>query len=69
MRPRLTTKTNYKARVNGQLNKNGICVLTIIELTHNYSHVSLEKSRLYRSYKYLDEYNKNMLDLNDRANI
>ncbi|XP_018830352.2 protein FAR1-RELATED SEQUENCE 5-like [Juglans regia] len=67
-RPRPTTKTNCKAKVNAKL-VNGVWVLTTIQITHNHNTVSPQKSRFFRSHKCLDEYSQRMLDLNDRAGI
>ncbi|KAF5453291.1 hypothetical protein F2P56_028203 [Juglans regia] len=68
-RPRPTTKTDCKAKVNATLNKNGIWVFTTVENAHNHSTLSPKKSRLLRSHKCVDEYSQRMLDLNDRASI
>ncbi|KAF5472331.1 hypothetical protein F2P56_009057 [Juglans regia] len=67
-RPRPTTKTNCKAKVNAKLVK-GVWVLTTIQIVHNHSTVSPQKSRFFRFHKRLDEYSQRMLDLNDRASI
>ncbi|XP_035545971.1 protein FAR1-RELATED SEQUENCE 4-like [Juglans regia] len=65
-RPRPTTKTDCKARINAHLVK-GIWVVTTVEIAHNHSTVSPQKSRFFRSHKCLDEYSQRMLDLNDGA--
>ncbi|KAF5445781.1 hypothetical protein F2P56_034805 [Juglans regia] len=67
-RPRPTTKTDCKARINAHLVK-GVWVMTTVEIAHNHSTVSPQKSRFFRSHKCLDEYSQRMLDLNDRAGI
>ncbi|XP_042965428.1 protein FAR-RED IMPAIRED RESPONSE 1-like [Carya illinoinensis] len=67
-KPRPTTKTDCKAKVNARL-VNGEWVLTSVDLVHNHSTVSPKKSRFFRSHKNLDEYSQRMLDLNDRAGI
>ncbi|KAF5450108.1 hypothetical protein F2P56_030484 [Juglans regia] len=65
-RPRPTIKTDCKARINAHLVE-GSWVVTTVEIGHNHSTVSPQKSRLFRSHKCLDEYSQRMLDLNDRA--
>ncbi|KAG7977425.1 hypothetical protein I3843_05G031100 [Carya illinoinensis] len=67
-RPRPTIKTDCKARINAHLVK-GTWKLTSVELAHNHSTVSPQKSRFFRSHKNLDEYSQRMLDLNNRAGI
>ncbi|XP_042974559.1 protein FAR1-RELATED SEQUENCE 5-like [Carya illinoinensis] len=67
-KPRGTTKTDCKAKVNAWV-VNGEWVLTSVELLHNHSTVSPKKSRFFRSHRVLDEYSQRMLDLNDRAGI
>ncbi|XP_042966947.1 protein FAR1-RELATED SEQUENCE 5-like isoform X4 [Carya illinoinensis] len=67
-KPRATTKTDCKAKVNARV-VNGEWVLTSVELLHNHSTVSPKKSRFFRSHRVLDEYSQRMLDLNDRAGI
>ncbi|KAF5463022.1 hypothetical protein F2P56_018977 [Juglans regia] len=67
-KPRPTTKTDCKAKINARF-VNGVWVLTSIDLVHNHSTVSPQKSRFFRSHKHLDEYSQRMLDLNDRAGI
>ncbi|XP_042942394.1 protein FAR-RED IMPAIRED RESPONSE 1-like [Carya illinoinensis] len=67
-KPRPTTKTDCKAKVNARL-VNGEWVLTSVDLVHNHSTMSPKKSRFFRSHKNLDEYSQRMLDLNDRAGI
>ncbi|XP_040998443.1 protein FAR1-RELATED SEQUENCE 5-like isoform X3 [Juglans microcarpa x Juglans regia] len=68
-RPRPTTKTDCKAKVNATLNKNDKWVFTTVENAHNHSTLSPKKSRLLRSHKCVDEYSQMMFDLNDRAGI
>ncbi|XP_042942940.1 protein FAR1-RELATED SEQUENCE 5-like [Carya illinoinensis] len=68
-KPRPTTKTDCKAKVNATLNKNDKWVFTTIENMHNHITVSPKKTRLLRSHKYLDEYSQRMLELNDRVGI
>ncbi|XP_042972881.1 protein FAR1-RELATED SEQUENCE 5-like [Carya illinoinensis] len=68
-KPRATTKTGCKAKVNAALNKNGKWVFTTTENSHNHITVSPKKSRLLRSHKHLDQYSQRILDLNDRAGI
>ncbi|KAF5468439.1 hypothetical protein F2P56_012589 [Juglans regia] len=67
-KPRPTTKTDCKAKINARF-VNGVWVLTSVDLVHNHSTVSPQKSRFFRSHKCLDEYSQRMLDLNDRAGI
>ncbi|XP_041003397.1 protein FAR1-RELATED SEQUENCE 5-like [Juglans microcarpa x Juglans regia] len=67
-RPRPTIKTDCKARINAHLVE-GSWVVTTVEIAHNHSTVSPQKSRFFRSHKCLDEYSQRMLDLNDRAGI
>ncbi|KAF5475279.1 hypothetical protein F2P56_007102 [Juglans regia] len=67
-KPRPTTKTDCKAKINARF-VNGVWVLTSVDLVHNHSTVSPQKSRFFRSHKHLDEYSQRMLDLNDRAGI
>ncbi|XP_035546682.1 protein FAR1-RELATED SEQUENCE 5-like [Juglans regia] len=67
-KPRATTKTDCKAKINARF-VNGVWVLTSVDLVHNHSTVSPQKSRFFRSHKCLDEYSQRMLDLNDRAGI
>ncbi|KAG6652700.1 hypothetical protein CIPAW_05G024400 [Carya illinoinensis] len=68
-KPRATTKTGCKAKVNAMLNKNGKWVFTTTENSHNHITVSPKKSRLLRSHKHLDQYSQRILELNDRAGI
>ncbi|XP_042988596.1 protein FAR1-RELATED SEQUENCE 5-like [Carya illinoinensis] len=68
-RPRPTTKTGCKARVNATLNKNEKWVFTTVVNAHNHITVSPKKTRLLRSHKCLDEYSQRILKLNDRAGI
>ncbi|KAG6639156.1 protein FAR1-RELATED SEQUENCE 5-like [Carya illinoinensis] len=68
-KPRATTKTDCKAKVNATLNKNEKWVITTVEHVHNHITISPKKSRLLRSHKRLDEYSQRILDLNDRAGI
>ncbi|KAG6702636.1 hypothetical protein I3842_07G045400 [Carya illinoinensis] len=68
-KPRPTTRTNCKARVNATLSKNEKWVFTTVEIVHNHITVSPKKTRLLRSHKFLDEYSQRILDLNDRAGI
>ncbi|KAG2694522.1 hypothetical protein I3760_08G149300 [Carya illinoinensis] len=67
-KPRPTTKTDCKAKVNARF-VNGEWVLTSVELLQNHSTVSPKKSRFFRSHRVLDEYSQRMLDLNDRVGI
>ncbi|XP_042992109.1 protein FAR-RED IMPAIRED RESPONSE 1-like [Carya illinoinensis] len=67
-RPRPTIKTDCKAKINANLVK-GTWVVTTVENAHNHNMVSPQKSRFFRSHKYLDEYSERMLDLNDIAGI
>ncbi|XP_035546227.1 protein FAR1-RELATED SEQUENCE 5-like [Juglans regia] len=67
-RPCPTIKTDCKARINAHLVE-GSWVVTIVEIGHNHSTVSPQKSRFFRSHKCLDEYSQRMLDLNDRVGI
>ncbi|KAG2665167.1 hypothetical protein I3760_16G117800 [Carya illinoinensis] len=55
-KPRPTTKTDCKAKVNATLKQNEKWLLTT-------------KTRLLRSHKVLDEYSQRILELNDRAGI
>ncbi|XP_042956418.1 protein FAR-RED IMPAIRED RESPONSE 1-like [Carya illinoinensis] len=68
-RPRPTTKTDCKARVNATLNKNEKWVFTTVVNAHNHIIVRPKKTRLLRSHKCLDEYSQRILELNDRASI
>ncbi|XP_042942634.1 protein FAR1-RELATED SEQUENCE 5-like [Carya illinoinensis] len=68
-KPRPTTRTDCKARVNATLSKNEKWVFTTVENVHNHITVSPKKTRLLRSHKFLDEYSQRILDLNDRAGI
>ncbi|XP_042990650.1 protein FAR1-RELATED SEQUENCE 5-like [Carya illinoinensis] len=68
-KPRATTKTGCKAKVNAALNKNGKWVFTTTKNSHNHITVSPKKSRLLRSHKHLDQYSQRILELNDRAGI
>ncbi|KAG6641364.1 hypothetical protein CIPAW_09G068500 [Carya illinoinensis] len=68
-KPRPTTRTDCKARVNVTLSKNDKWVFTTIENVHNHITVSLKKTRLLQSHKFLDKYSQRILDLNDRAGI
>ncbi|XP_042974733.1 protein FAR1-RELATED SEQUENCE 5-like [Carya illinoinensis] len=68
-KPRATTKTGCKAKVNATLNNNEKWVFTTVENSHNHITVSPKKSRLLRSHKHLDEYSQRILELNDRASI
>ncbi|XP_042988761.1 protein FAR1-RELATED SEQUENCE 5-like [Carya illinoinensis] len=68
-KPRPTTRTDCKSRVNATLSKNEKWVFTTVENVHNYITVSPKKTRLLRSHKFLDEYSQRILDLNDRAGI
>ncbi|XP_042946093.1 protein FAR1-RELATED SEQUENCE 5-like [Carya illinoinensis] len=68
-KPRTTTKTDCKAKVNVTLNKNEKWVITTVENVHNHITISPNKSRLLRSHKHLDEYSQRILDLNDRVGI
>ncbi|XP_035549729.1 protein FAR1-RELATED SEQUENCE 5-like [Juglans regia] len=68
-KPRATTKTDCKAKVNATLNKNEKWVITTVENVHNHITVSPKKTRLLRSHKRLDDYSQRILDLNDRAGI
>ncbi|XP_042965675.1 protein FAR-RED IMPAIRED RESPONSE 1-like isoform X2 [Carya illinoinensis] len=68
-RPRPTTKTDCKAKVNATLNKNNKWVFTTVENAHNHSIVSPKNRRLLRSHKCLDEYSQRILNMNDRADI
>ncbi|KAF5442587.1 hypothetical protein F2P56_035228 [Juglans regia] len=65
-RPCPTIKTDCKAWINAHLVE-GSWVVTTVEIGHNHSTVSPQKSRFFRSHKCLDEYSQRMLDLNDRA--
>ncbi|XP_041004103.1 protein FAR1-RELATED SEQUENCE 3-like [Juglans microcarpa x Juglans regia] len=65
-RPRPTIKTDCKAQINAHLME-GSWVVTTVEIAHNHSTVSPQKSRFFRSHKCLDEYSQMMLDLNDMA--
>ncbi|KAF5451308.1 hypothetical protein F2P56_026424 [Juglans regia] len=67
-RPRPTIKTDCKVRINAHL-VDGTWVVTTVEIAHNHSTISPQKSRFFRSHKNLDEYSQRMLDLNDRAGI
>ncbi|XP_042963644.1 protein FAR1-RELATED SEQUENCE 5-like [Carya illinoinensis] len=67
-RLRPTIKIDCKAKINAHLVK-GTWVVTTVENDHNHSTVSPQKSRFFRSHKYLDEYSQRFLDLNDRAGI
>ncbi|KAG6677933.1 hypothetical protein I3842_14G053000 [Carya illinoinensis] len=55
-------------KINAHLVR-GTWELTSVELAHNHSTVSPQKSRFFRLHKNLDEYSQRMLDLNDRAGI
>ncbi|KAF5474356.1 hypothetical protein F2P56_006261 [Juglans regia] len=68
-KPRPTTRTDCKVRVNATLSKNDKWVLTTVENVHNHITVSPKKTRFLRSHKHLDEYSQRILDLNDRADI
>ncbi|XP_040999669.1 protein FAR1-RELATED SEQUENCE 5-like [Juglans microcarpa x Juglans regia] len=68
-KPRPTTRTDCKARVNATLRKNDKWVFTTVENVHNHITVSPKKTRFLRSHKHLDEYSQRILDLNDRAGI
>ncbi|KAG2672850.1 hypothetical protein I3760_13G060700 [Carya illinoinensis] len=68
-KPRPTTKTDCKARVNATLNKNEKWVFTTVVNAHNHIIVRPKKTRLLRSHKCLDEYSQRILELNDRASI
>ncbi|KAF5477465.1 hypothetical protein F2P56_004102, partial [Juglans regia] len=68
-KPRPTTKTDCKAKLNARLNKSDKWVVTTFENEHNHITVSPKKTRLLRSHKCLDEYSQRILDLNDRAGI
>ncbi|XP_040991008.1 protein FAR1-RELATED SEQUENCE 5-like [Juglans microcarpa x Juglans regia] len=68
-KPRPTTRTDCKARVNATLSKNDKWVFTTVENVHNHITVSPKKTRFLRSHKHLDEYSQRILDLNDRAGI
>ncbi|XP_042980056.1 protein FAR1-RELATED SEQUENCE 4-like [Carya illinoinensis] len=68
-KPRATTKTDCKAKINVTLNKNDKWVITTVESAHNHIMVSPKKTRLLRSHKRLDEHSPRILDLNDRAGI
>ncbi|XP_018857367.2 protein FAR1-RELATED SEQUENCE 5-like [Juglans regia] len=68
-KPRPTTRTDCKVRVNATLSKNDKWVFTIVENGHNHITVSPKKTRFLRSHKHLDEYSQMILDLNDRAGI
>ncbi|KAG6721750.1 hypothetical protein I3842_03G127200 [Carya illinoinensis] len=52
-KPRPTTKTDCKAKVNARL-VNGEWVVTSVELVHNHSIVSPKKARFFRSHKNFD---------------
>ncbi|KAG6713195.1 hypothetical protein I3842_05G140300 [Carya illinoinensis] len=69
LKPRATTKTGCKVKVNATLNCHEKWVLTTVENSHNHITLSPKKSRLLRSHKHLDEYSQRILDLNDRAGI
>ncbi|XP_042940562.1 protein FAR1-RELATED SEQUENCE 5-like [Carya illinoinensis] len=68
-KPRPTTRTDCKARVNATLSKTDKWVFTTVENIHNHVTVNPKKTRLLRSHKVLDEYSQRVLDLNDRAGI
>ncbi|KAG6718591.1 hypothetical protein I3842_04G159400 [Carya illinoinensis] len=68
-KPRATTKTDCKAKINATLNKNDKWVITTVECAHNHTTVSPKKTRLLRSHRHLDEHSQRILDLNDRAGI
>ncbi|XP_041020467.1 protein FAR1-RELATED SEQUENCE 5-like [Juglans microcarpa x Juglans regia] len=70
-RPRPTTKTDCKVKVNASLSKNGKWVITTVDIDNEHNHITVspKKTRLLRSHKCLDEYSQKMLDLNDRAGI
>ncbi|XP_042965765.1 protein FAR1-RELATED SEQUENCE 5-like [Carya illinoinensis] len=68
-KPRPTTKTDCKAKVNATLKQNEKWLVTTVENTHNHITVSPKKTRLLRSHKVLDEYSQIILELNDRAGI
>ncbi|XP_042978104.1 protein FAR1-RELATED SEQUENCE 4-like isoform X3 [Carya illinoinensis] len=68
-KPRPTTKTDCKAKVNATLKQNEKWLVTTVENTHNHITVSPKKTRLLRSHKVLDEYSQRILELNDRAGI
>ncbi|KAG6709465.1 hypothetical protein I3842_06G133700 [Carya illinoinensis] len=68
-KPRATTKTDCKAKINVTLNKNEKWVITTVESAHNHITISPKKTRLLRSHKRLDEHSQRILDLNDRAGI
>ncbi|XP_042983348.1 protein FAR-RED IMPAIRED RESPONSE 1-like [Carya illinoinensis] len=69
LKPRATTKTGCKVKVNATLNCHEKWVLTTIENSHNHITLSPKKSRLFRSHKHLDEYSQMILELNDRVGI
>ncbi|XP_042396465.1 protein FAR-RED IMPAIRED RESPONSE 1-like [Zingiber officinale] len=66
--PRACSKTDCKAKINITVHNDELCVITSIQLEHNYA-LSPRKSRHFRCNKVLDSQTKRKLELNDQAGI
>ncbi|XP_042974613.1 protein FAR1-RELATED SEQUENCE 5-like [Carya illinoinensis] len=66
-RPRPTSKTDCKARINALFGK-GVLMLSSVNNTHNHG-LSPQKSRFFRCNREVSESDKRVLDINDQAGI
>ncbi|KAF5477038.1 hypothetical protein F2P56_003717 [Juglans regia] len=66
-KPRPTTKTDCKAKINAIL-LDGVLRITTVENAHNHG-LSPKKARFFRCNRQIDESVKRQLDINDKAGI
>ncbi|XP_042946090.1 protein FAR-RED IMPAIRED RESPONSE 1-like [Carya illinoinensis] len=66
-KPRPTTKTDCKAKVNAIL-LDGVLRITTVENAHNHG-LSPQKARFFRCNRAIDDSVKRQLDINDKADI
>ncbi|KAF1868225.1 hypothetical protein Lal_00018745 [Lupinus albus] len=65
---RLSTKTEFQAKISVIVHSSGKCTISSVHLYHNHA-LSPTKSRYQRSHKKMDSYSKRKLELNDCAGI
>ncbi|XP_042954675.1 putative protein FAR1-RELATED SEQUENCE 10 [Carya illinoinensis] len=66
-KPRPTTKTNFKARINAVL-ADGVLRITTVCNAHNHG-LSPQKARFFRCNHAIDDFVKRQIDINDKAGI